>query len=154
MSLEQPVILNFNKYFKHATFAQISFLIAFGEASDTVNYGVQDVPNLNIKILKIDNNLLLYECKTEGNRYFSQVIDILEDIEKNSFNYYGQYAIQIDKVGSGCLLEQFDINVGGYLNPNDDDSDDDESPSGEHARVGRARGGWSRRGKRPKPGRG
>ena len=125
MSLDQPVIIKFDDYFEHATFAQISFLIAFGEANDTANYGVQDVPNLNIKITKVDNNLILYEGETGGNRYFSQIVDFQEDIEGNSFNYYGQYVIQIDKVGSGCLLEQFDINVGGYLDPNDDDSDND-----------------------------
>ncbi|KKN42490.1 hypothetical protein LCGC14_0712740, partial [marine sediment metagenome] len=125
MNLDQPVIVRFNNYFQHATFAQISFMITFGEADDTINYGTQEVPNLNVKVLKIDNNMLLYEGETNRSRYFSQNIDFREQIESSSLNYYGQYAISIDKKDSGCLLEQFDINIGGYLDPNNYDSDND-----------------------------
>ncbi len=125
MDLDASVIIGFDQYFMKAVSAHISFSIAFGEADDTINYGIQNVPNLRIQVKKIDNNLVLYEGETGGNRYFSQTIDFREQIESNGYNYFGQYTIAIDKINSGCLLEQFDIDIQGYLNPNDADSDND-----------------------------
>jgi len=125
MSLDQPVIIHFNQYFQYASAAQISFVLAFGEFDETVNYGIEDIPDLNVRVTKIDNNLVLYEGNTNGKRYFSNAIDFREVIENKGYNYYGDYVISVNKTGVGCMLEQFDINVAGRLDPGDADSDDD-----------------------------
>ena len=134
VNLTHPVSLHFPEFFKTATIAQISFALTFGEyGEDNVqSYGVQDqsVQNLNIIIRKQDENLVLYNSTTNSTRYFSQVVDITDIMNNKSLNYYGDYVIEVKDLNNEsedpkCLLEQFEIQVSRYLNPNDDDFDDD-----------------------------
>ena len=123
LDLDTPVSLIFDNYFQKAASAQISFCIAFGEASLT--YGILDIPDIKISIFKSDNNLLLYNITTDGTRYFSHIIDIKDSIEERQLNYGGVYTISINNTDAGCLLEQFELQVTRYIDPNSQDYDND-----------------------------
>ncbi|MFX1394718.1 MAG: PKD domain-containing protein, partial [Promethearchaeota archaeon] len=131
LDLDNPVSLKFEEYCTKALSAQISFIIAFGEAvNDENTYGIQDVPDLNVKITKADDNLILFNENTNKSRYFSKAIDIREMIENRSLDYRGEYVISINETDAGCLLEQFKIIVTKYLDPNNPDYDGDEIMDG------------------------
>lgn len=125
--LNDPISLLFEVNCEKAMAAQIAFLITFGEAIDESGkeYGVQDIPDLNVTIYKVDDDLLLFNMTTNSTRYFSQVVDIRETMENHSLDYRGEYMIKINNTEAGCLLEQFEIDITGYLDPNDEDFDDD-----------------------------
>ncbi|MFX0009430.1 MAG: hypothetical protein ACFE9R_03875, partial [Candidatus Hermodarchaeota archaeon] len=127
--LDNPVSLSFDVNCEKASAAQIAFMITFGEAIDepenNKTYGIQNVPELNVSIYKVDSNLLLFNMTTNATRYFSHVVDIRETIENNSLDYRGEYMIRINDTSAGCLLEKFDIDITGYLDPNNPDFDQD-----------------------------
>ena len=126
-NLDDPVNISFEVNCEKAMAAQIAFLITFGEAIDENEkvYGIQDVPDLNVTIYKVDDDLLLFNMTTNSTRYFSQVVDIRETMENHSLDYRGEYMIKINNKSAGCILEQFEIDITGYLDPNDEDFDDD-----------------------------
>jgi len=123
--LSDPISLRFDEYCSRAANAQIVFLLAFGEETTNSEYGITDVPDLNVMITKVDDNLLLFNESTNKERYFSKAIDIRELIENNSLDYRGEYEIRINDTSAGCLLEEFNIEVLKYLDPNNDDYDND-----------------------------
>ena len=126
VELEKPIYLPFKEKIEQAIFAQLSFTIAFGEFgnSDDLQYGIENIPNIRIMIKK--DNLVLYNEYSDSSRYISETIDI-KDLIEGSINtdYYGNYIISIDKTNSNCVLEDFQINIARYLDPNDDDFDND-----------------------------
>ncbi|MFX1477393.1 MAG: PKD domain-containing protein, partial [Promethearchaeota archaeon] len=136
--MNEPVSISFEVNCEKASSAQIAFMITFGEAinepqNDKV-YGIQDVPELNVTIYKVDDNLLLFNLTSSefnqtsddnSTRYLSRVVDIRDTIENRSLDYRGVYMIKINNTEAGCMLEQFDIEIAGYLDPWDSDFDDD-----------------------------
>ncbi len=136
--LDEPIIVNFGANVERASSAQIAFMITFGEAINEPEnnkiYGIQDVPDINISIYKVDDNLLLFNMTSaefnqtsedSTTRYLSRAIDIREAIENRSLDYRGEYSIKINDTLAGAILEQFDIEVAGYLHPNKIDFDQD-----------------------------
>ncbi|MFW9989350.1 MAG: hypothetical protein ACFFC3_11900, partial [Candidatus Odinarchaeota archaeon] len=127
--LDDPVSIKFETNCEKAAAAQVAFTIAFGEAinepQDDKVYGIQNIPDLTVSLYKQDDNLLLYQNNTQGERYFSQVVDIRELIENAGLNYFGDYMITVDQTGTGAILEQFEVDITGYLNPNKADYDND-----------------------------
>ncbi|MFX0029655.1 MAG: PKD domain-containing protein [Candidatus Hermodarchaeota archaeon] len=124
--LSTPVYLWFNRFMRKALSAQIAICVVFGEvSSEGEGYGIEDVPHVEVTVTKLSANLELYRGSTNGSRYFSEVIDMREKIEENSLNYWGGYKVSINDTAAGCLLEQFEIGVTGYLNPNNPDFDGD-----------------------------
>ncbi|MFX1281399.1 MAG: PKD domain-containing protein, partial [Promethearchaeota archaeon] len=129
--LSTPVYLWFNKFMGKALSAQLAICIVFGEVStEGEGYGIADVPDVEVTVTKMSANLELYKGCTNGSRYFSEVIDIREKIEEKSLNYWGGYKVSINDTTAGCLLEQFEIGVTGYLNPNNPDFDRDKIMDG------------------------
>ncbi|MFX1478122.1 MAG: PKD domain-containing protein, partial [Promethearchaeota archaeon] len=127
--LNDPVSLQFETNCEKAAAAQVAFTLSFGEAinepqNDKI-YGIQTIPDLTVSVYKKDDNLLLYRNNTQGERYISQVVDIRELIENSGLDYRGEYIIKIDQTGTGAILEQFEVDITGYLNPNDADFDND-----------------------------
>lgn len=84
-----------------------------------------NVPDLNVSVYKLDDDLLLFNSTTNFTRHYSKVIDFRESVENNSLDYRGIYMVQINDTSAGCVLEQFDIDITGYLDPNDSDFDGD-----------------------------
>ncbi len=123
--LSEPISLRFDEYCSRAANAQIAFMLAFGEVSTENDYGITDVPDLNVLITKVDDDLLLFNETTNKERYFSKAFDIRELIENHSLDYRGEYEIWINDTSAGCLLEEFKIEVVKYLDPNNDDYDSD-----------------------------
>ncbi|MFX1487565.1 MAG: PKD domain-containing protein, partial [Promethearchaeota archaeon] len=136
--LDEPVTIEFEANCEKASSAQILFMITFGEAinepENNKTYGVQNVPELNVTIYKVDDNLLLFNLTSsefnqtsEDNttRYLSRAVDIREIIENRNLDYRGRYMIKVNDTDAGCMLEQFDIEVSGYLDPNKHDFDKD-----------------------------
>ncbi len=125
--LDEPVSLTFEKNCERAASAQIAFMITFGEAineSEKV-YGIQNVPDLNVSVIKVDDDILLFNATTNCTRYYSKVIDIREIMENNGKDYRGEYVIKVNNTDAGCILEQFEIEIAGYLDPHDSDYDGD-----------------------------
>ncbi len=134
VNLSHPVALHFPHLFRKVTIAQISFALTFGEYGEdgTQSYGVQDqaLQNLKVTIRKADDDVVLYDSITNSTRYFSYVIDITDTMNERSLNYYGDYEIEVKDLNNTnnvpkCILEQFEIQVSRYLNPNDEDTDND-----------------------------
>jgi len=123
--LSEPISIRFDEYCSRAANAQIVFLLAFGEETTNSEYGITDVPDLNVMITKVDDKFLLFNETTNKERYFSKALDIRELIENNSLDYRGEYEIRINDTSAGCLLEEFNIEVLKYLDPNNDDYDKD-----------------------------
>ncbi|MBN1214778.1 MAG: PKD domain-containing protein [Candidatus Lokiarchaeota archaeon] len=126
VKLEQSIYLPFKEKIEKALYAKISFTIAFGEYGNSGNleYGTENIPNIRIQITK--NNIILYDRYSNNSRYVSDTIDIKDHIE-NSINteYYGNYIISVDKTDSNCMLENFQFDIARYLDPNNDDFDND-----------------------------
>ncbi|MFX1258100.1 MAG: hypothetical protein ACFFAN_09585 [Promethearchaeota archaeon] len=136
--LKKPVSLKFEGNCKKAQAAQIAFAITFGEFNESApnesggtGYGIETVPDLEIEILKREENLKLYNFTSNGTaqRYISQVVDVKDVIDKmnltEDFNYQGEYIVQINNTKTSALLEQFEIEASVYLDPNNPDCDSD-----------------------------
>ncbi len=121
----RPITLDFPEHCTKASSAQVAFGMTFGEFSESVDYGVEDIPDIQVTITKQDDNLVLFESNTNSSRYFSQVVDIKELIESNGLDYRGIYVLTTNCSIQGLILEQFEIEVAKYLDPNDPDYDDD-----------------------------
>jgi hypothetical protein len=134
LDLKEPVTLHFPEFFREATLAQICFALTFGEygEDETQSYGVQEeqIQNLNVIITKPDDNIVLYNTTTNSTRYFSYVVDITEIMNNKSLNYYGNYQLEVIDLNNQsavpkCVLEQFELQISRYLDPHDEDTDDD-----------------------------
>ncbi len=122
-----PVILHFAKRdVETAASAGVNFLLTYGEdaSSDLLS-------DIRIQIFKLDSELILYDdiILTNGTeRYFSRTIDIKDIIENSGQTYFGYYVFKVmyldDKHGE-LSLEKYSINVLRYLDPNDNDFDND-----------------------------
>ncbi|MFX1502499.1 MAG: hypothetical protein ACFFDH_16175, partial [Promethearchaeota archaeon] len=131
MSLNDPVSLWFSKFIKKSISAQIAISIAFGEVStEGDGYGILDVPDIEVIVTKKNANLELFRGNTNKSRYFTKVIDIKKIMDNRSLNYWGEYEVRINDTGAGCVLEQFEIGVSTYLNPNKPDYDKDKIMDG------------------------
>ncbi len=138
--LKRPVSLTFEENCKNVDAAQIAFIITFGEFNESADngagYGTENVPDLEIEIYKKEENLRLFNFTSNGTaqRYVSQVVDIRDVIDKmnltESFNYKGTYVIKINDTSTSALLEQFEIEASRYLDPCDDDFDNDDIMDG------------------------
>ncbi|MFW9968851.1 MAG: PKD domain-containing protein [Candidatus Odinarchaeota archaeon] len=134
LDLNEPVALHFPEFFRKATLAQISFALTFGEYGEdnTQAYGVQEsyVQDLLVTITKSDDNIVLYNSTTNSTRYFSNVVEITKIMNNKSLNYYGDYEIAVMDLNNEsaipkCVLEQFELYISRYLDPHDEDTDDD-----------------------------
>jgi PKD repeat protein len=131
VNVSNPVSLHFPYMFQKAATAQISVALSFGEhgANQTGEYGVNDseVKNLTITIRHEGYNIVLFETTTNRTRHFSHVIDISEVMNNHSlsYNYHGNYVLEVDDPTAGCLVEQFEIEFSRYLDPHNDDFDGD-----------------------------
>ena len=99
INLSTPASLYFPHGFEQASAAQISFGISFGEygESGADSYGIDEdeVMNIPIIITKPADNLVLANFTTNSTRYFSQVINIAEILNDESYDYQGEYEIAI-----------------------------------------------------------
>jgi hypothetical protein len=134
LDLREPVTLHFSEFFQEATLAQISFALTFGEygEDETQSYGLQEeyIKNLEVIITKPDDNIILYNATTNSTRYFSYVVDVTEILNNKFLNYYGDYQIEVIDLNNQsavpkCILEQFKLEISRYLDPLDEDTDDD-----------------------------
>jgi hypothetical protein len=134
LDLKEPVTLHFSEFFQEATLAQISFALTFGEygEDETQSYGLQQqyIQNLKVIITKPDDNIILYNATTNSTRYFSYVVDVTDIMNNKSLNYYGDYQIEVIDLNNQsavpkCILEQFKLEISRYLDPLDEDTDDD-----------------------------
>jgi PKD repeat protein len=64
INLTEPITLHFPNFFREAAIAQIAFTISFGErgGNGSIAYGIknQDIINLNVKITKPNDDIILY----------------------------------------------------------------------------------------------
>ncbi|MBY8985079.1 MAG: PKD domain-containing protein [Candidatus Lokiarchaeota archaeon] len=132
-----PVILNFAKRnVEKAASAGINFLLTYGE--EVSNDLLSDI---KIQIFKLDSELILYEDTIETDnteRYFSRTIDIKDIIENSGQTYFGYYILKVtylDDNHGELSLERYSINVIRYLDPNDNDFDNDGIMDGVESRL-------------------
>jgi len=131
VNVSNPVSLHFPYMFQKAATAQISVALSFGEhgTNETGEYGIKDenVKNLTVTIRHEGYNAILFETTTNRTRYFSHVIDVSEIMNNDSlsFNYYGNYILEVNDPSAGCLVEQFELEFCRYLDPHDEDFDKD-----------------------------
>jgi PKD repeat protein len=132
-----PVILQFAKMdVETAASAGVNFLLTYGE--EVSNDLLSDI---RIQIFKLDSELILFDevVKTNGiERYFSRTIDIKDIIENSGQTYYGYYVFKVtylDENHGELSLERYSINVLRYLDPNDNDFDNDGILDGVETRL-------------------
>ncbi|MFX0132203.1 MAG: PKD domain-containing protein [Candidatus Hodarchaeota archaeon] len=139
--LDIPISLWVKEHAVRPASAQLAFTISFGEyaKNDTldIEYGIKNATNLEIAIIKAENDLLIFNTTTNGtvDRYISHVIDLKSfienlndtdaDIDAESFDYFGEYIIRVNDTQVGCILEQFEIEIAKWLDPNNNDTDGD-----------------------------
>ncbi|MFX1374353.1 MAG: PKD domain-containing protein [Promethearchaeota archaeon] len=126
-SVENPVVLKFGKKnIEKTASAQLSFLLTYGET--TSNNSLAD---FHIQIYKLDSELVLFDhiYRTNGtNRYFSNYTNIKDIIESAGETYYGYYVFKVtylDDLHGDLCLEDYTIDVIRFLDPNQDDFDND-----------------------------
>ena len=131
VNVSNPVSLHFPYMFQKAATAQISVALSFGEhgTNETGEYGIEEsnVKNLTVKVKHEGYDALLFETTTNGTRYFSHVIDVSKIMNNDSlsYNYYGNYILEVDDYSTGCLVEQFELEFCRYLDPHAEDFDED-----------------------------
>ncbi|MFX1393823.1 MAG: LamG-like jellyroll fold domain-containing protein [Promethearchaeota archaeon] len=137
--LDKPISLWFKEHVKKPVSAQLAFTMTFGEyakdESSGIEYGIENITSLEISIVKAENDLIMFNTTTNGtkDRYISQGIDLKsfienldsDDIDSDTYDYFGEYILMINDTQADCLLEQYEIEISKYLDPNDDDYDDD-----------------------------
>ena len=126
VELKEPIHLKFEESVINASSAQVAFTIAFGEfgSSDNLQYGIEEIPDLRIWVIKDD--LVLFNETSNSTRYISHAFVIRDKIENSKNpNFYGDYIIMINNTEANCILEDFKVTVGKYLDPMDDDYDND-----------------------------
>jgi len=126
-NVENPVILEFElSGVEKAESASLSFLLAYEQT--TPNESLSDV---RVQIFKYDTELIFFneEIKLNGSeRYISKLIDIKDVIEGASESYYGDYVLKVEYINENhgeLCLEEYGIDVVRYLDPTNDDYDND-----------------------------
>ncbi|MBD3196891.1 MAG: hypothetical protein GF317_17685 [Candidatus Lokiarchaeota archaeon] len=129
-----PACLHFPYLFETAATAEINIALTFGESSENQGesqgqYGItdEDIPELRLRVRHEGHGITLFDHTTNNTRYFSKSIDISEIMNNRSFNYnyYGNYILEINESSPECIIEQFELQFTRYLDPNDNDFDDD-----------------------------
>jgi hypothetical protein len=123
--LNRPIFLWVNKLCRVSAGAQLAITLTFGESDVEADYGIIDVPDVEVSVYKVSSDLLIYRGNTNKSRYFSKGIDLRVPIESRGKNYLGLYAVVINDTESGCWLEQFEIDIATPLNPKRSDCDFD-----------------------------
>ena len=126
-SLRTPVVLNFKtNNIDKAKSASLTYMITYGETTP------EDLlSKFRVMIYKLESNGVLYDeiLNFYGHeRYFSNTIDIKESIEGNGLSYSGKYVLKVAYASyphGELTLEDFKIAVNRYLDPSDNDFDDD-----------------------------
>lgn len=137
--MNQPVSLTFDTHCIQPSAAQLAFSLVYGEyavsntTSDT--YGIANITSLEIEIVKAEQNLRLFNITTNSTqRYISHVVDLVDAISQlnltETFDYHGTYLMMINDTEAGCTLEQFELEVAKYLDPNIPDFDGDNLMDG------------------------
>ncbi|MEJ2249579.1 MAG: PKD domain-containing protein, partial [Candidatus Lokiarchaeota archaeon] len=141
VNVTNPLILHFPYRFRQAAAAHIAFSLSFGEdnGDPQVEYGVPstEVKNLKITIRQSLYDKILYEINTNGTRYYSEDIDITKIMNNKTFgyNYYGDYILEVNDTGAGCLIEQYELEFTRYLDPLNSDFDHDGIMDGVEANL-------------------
>lgn len=94
--------------------ASLTLSISVGEGAQTTD--------LTIKLVM--QGFTLFEKYAGNQRYFANITDIKELIEKSGRTFGGQWILEVHSTIE-CLLEEYEIDFTKYLNPNDDDTDND-----------------------------
>ncbi len=124
MTVDSSVKLRFPDDFKKAAEASLGFTLAYGETAT-------EISDFTVQITRPDANLRIFRKKYELNgtqRYISETIDIKDIIERNRLSYHGNYKLKViyaDTTHSDLCLEEYGLSVVRYLNPNDNDFDND-----------------------------
>lgn len=126
-SVDFGVILKFEQEgIDKATAASLSFLLSYSETA--LNESISDI---NVRIFKAETELLIvdkiYEMDSDT-RYVSNVTNIKDIIEKAGESYYGDYVLRVDYLEPNhakMMLEDYSIELSRYLNPEDNDFDND-----------------------------
>ncbi|MFX0024721.1 MAG: LamG-like jellyroll fold domain-containing protein, partial [Candidatus Hermodarchaeota archaeon] len=124
IELDQPISLLFNGKCEKATSAQIAITLSYGGMTVEDNE-LSSAPDLNITLIKDDANIIIFNGTTNSTCVFSKVIDFKDIIESKGLTYHGDYVLLINNTDAGYYLEQFEIEVAKYLNPNLNDFDED-----------------------------
>ncbi len=139
--MDEPVTLMVERHCEAPIAAQLAFSFTFGEYVNNetmeLEYGVETVPDLQVYIMKEEENIVLFNITTNGTaqRYVSHVVDLMDAINKlnasgaeidpEKFDYYGYYTIIVNGTDLDCLLEQFEIEIAKHLNATNPDTDGD-----------------------------
>jgi len=106
--------------------ASISFLLSYGELVSS-----EQLSDVRVQIYQKESNLVLldeiFEMKGEQ-RYISKSFSIKEKIEGSGISYYGEYVLKvifINEIHGDLCLEEYSINIAGYLDPSLNDYDGD-----------------------------
>ena len=131
-TVNDPVELMFEqKKVEKADSASISFLLTYGETTPE-DY----LSDIRVQIFKQDSEIILFDetFSTHGTeRYFTKNTDIKDLIEKSGDTYYGKYVLKVSYLSTphgDLCLESFKISVHRYLDPNDNDYDNDNIMDG------------------------
>ena len=137
MTIDTPVTLLFEQTkVEKAESAGISFLLTYGEI--TPNELLSDI---RVQIYKQDSELIIYDnifTTSNNERYFSENFDIKDLIESTGGDYYGNYVLKVIYLNTnhGTLsLETYSISVNRYLDPNDEDYDNDNIMDGVESQL-------------------
>ena len=126
-SVDRPVVLDFKQSnVDSAESALLSFMLTYSESTPE-----DRLANFRVQIFQQGSQLILYNNIFnihEDERYFTENLDIKDIIESSGKSYSGKYILKVayGKYPHGDLaLESFRIAVNRYLDPNDEDFDDD-----------------------------
>ena len=131
VNVSKSILLSIDEYFKKAVTAHLRVVLSFGEVGG--GYGVVDVPDIKVKIVK--DGVTLMDNDTKGTRYFSQELDFKETIESKGKNYGGDYMLYTSDPEAGCVVDEFEIVITRHLDPNNDDIDGDGIMDGVERRL-------------------
>lgn len=136
-NLENPVSLYFwQRNIERAESASISFLLTYGETTLP-----EQLSDFRIQIFKLGSKVILYDnifTTDDEQRYFSDNIDIKDTIEQSGNRYSGFYILKVRYLNADhgeLSLENYGISVSRYLDPNDDDFDDDTLMDGVESQL-------------------
>ena len=121
------VILKFEQEgVEKARSASLFYLLAYSEIAPN-----DSISDIRVRIFKADTELLIVDNiyqMDSTTRYVSNVTNIKDIIETAGESYYGDYILKVDYLEPGhadMMLEDFSIELSRYLDPNDDDFDND-----------------------------
>jgi hypothetical protein len=126
-SVDSAITLKFEQEgIDRAAAASLYYLLSYSETSS--NESISDV---RVQIFKEDSGLLIVDKIYEmdgANRYAGNATNIKEIIETARESYYGNYILKVEYLEpehAEMMLEDYNIELSRYLDPNDEDYDDD-----------------------------